>query len=151
MVLQDSVHIKSPPEKVWTFIEDPERIKFWNPKIQAITPISWGKRHVGYRYRIIYAMIHKASEFLAEIVEYRKPEKLVAHLTEGNLPRGSSVDEIYELSRSGEGTLLEQRIEIHNSGINIFFRLLIAFIFRFGRPTGKKYLEKLKELVEGDS
>lgn len=38
---------------------------------------------------------------------------------------------------------------IRNSGINLFFRLLIAFIYRFGKPTGKKYLALLKELVEG--
>jgi hypothetical protein len=52
------------------------------------------------------------------------------------------------LSRTAEGTLLEQKIEIHSSGVNICFRLLIAFISRFGRPTGQKYLENLKELVK---
>jgi hypothetical protein len=133
------------------FIEDPERMKSWNPKIRHISSISWGERAPGYRYRITYAMREKKSEFLAEIVEYRKPEKLVIRLTEGNLPRGSTINESYQLSPTVEGTLLEQRVEIHNSGINIFFRLLIAFIFRFGKPTGQKYLEKLKELVEAPS
>ena len=148
MILQDTVQIKSPPEKVWIFIEEPERMKVWNPKIQRISSISWGERTVGYRYRITYAMRKKTSEFLAEIVEYRKPERLVIRLTEGNLSSGSYTDEIYRLSRTAEGTLLEQRIEVHNSGINFFFRLLIAFISRFGKPTGQKYLENLKELVE---
>ena len=121
MILQDTVQIKSPPEKVWIFIEDPERMKVWNPKIQRISSISWGERAVGYSYRITYAMRKKTSEFLAEIVEYRKPERLVIRLTEGNLSSGSYTDEIYRLSRTAEGTLLEQRIEVHNSGINIFF------------------------------
>jgi hypothetical protein len=58
---------------------------------------------------------------------------------------------LYQLSTTVEGTLLEQRVEIHNSGINIFLRLLISFISRFGKPTGQKYLEKLKELVEASS
>ena len=88
-ILKDAVQIKSPPEKVWTFIEDPERMKAWNPKVQSISPISWGERAIGYRYRITYAMTNKASEFLAEITEWRKPEKLVIHLTEGNLPKNS--------------------------------------------------------------
>jgi uncharacterized protein YndB with AHSA1/START domain len=151
IILKDTVQIKSPPDKVWVFIEDPERMKYWNPKIQRISVISWGERAMGYRYRITYAMRGKTSDFLAEIVEYRKPEKLVIRLTEGNLPRDSHVNEIYQLSTTVEGTLLEQRVEIHNSGINIFFRLLIAFISRFGKPTGQKYLEKLKELVEAPS
>lgn len=148
MILRDSVRIKSPPEKVWRFIEDPERMKSWNPKVQSISPISWGERSVGYRYRVTYVMSRKANEFLAEIIEYRKPEKIVIRLTEANLPRGSTVNEIYELSPSEEGTLLEQRIEINNSGLNLFFRLLIAFIHRFGKPTEKRYLEALKELIE---
>jgi carbon monoxide dehydrogenase subunit G len=148
VILRDSVRIKSPPEKVWRFIEDPERMKSWNPKVQSISPISWGERSVGYRYRVTYVMSRKANEFLAEIIEYRKPEKIVIRLTEANLPTRSTVNEIYELSPSEEGTLLEQRIEINNSGLNLFFRLLIAFIHRFGKPTEKRYLEALKELIE---
>lgn len=151
MILKDTVQIKTSPDKVWTFIEDPERMKLWNPKVQRVSSISWGTRAVGYRYRITYAMSGKTSEFLAEIIEYRPPEKLVIRLTEGNLPTGSTIDEVYELSATAEGTLLEQRIEIHNSGINIFWRLLLAFISRFGKPMGQKYLEKLKELVEAPS
>ena len=151
MILKDTVQIKSSPENVWSFIEDPERMKSWNPKIQRISSISWGARSIGYRYRITYAMRNKTSEFLAEIIEYRKPEKLVIRLTEGNLSQGSYICEIYQLSRTAEGTLVEQTIEINNSRINIFFRLMIAFIYRFGKPTGQKYLEKLKELVETSS
>ena len=151
MTLRDKVQINRPPERVWPFVEDPERMKLWNPKIQKITPISWGDRDIGFRYRITYIMGKKASEFLAEIVEYRKPERLVIRLTEGKLAWGGYVSEVYELSRTKDGTLLEQRIEILNSGINIFLRLLIVFVLRFGSPTGRKYLERLKELAEAPS
>lgn len=148
MILKDSVQIHGSPDRVWAFIEDPQRMKSWNPKIQSIVSISWGQRTVGYQYRITYAMSGKTSDFLAEFVEYRRPEKLVVRLSEGRLPRGAAVHEIYELSPNREGTLLQQRVEFLNSGVNIFLRLLIAFICRFGKPTGQTYLEKLKELVE---
>jgi uncharacterized protein YndB with AHSA1/START domain len=150
MTLRDKVQIKTPPERVWPFIEDPERMKLWNPKIRKVTPISWGDRDRGFRYRITYFMGKKESEFSAEIVEYRKPERLVIRLTEGRLPWGGYVNEVYELSGDKDGTLLEQRIEI-DVEINIFLRWLIAFIVRFGSPTGKKYLERLKELAEAPS
>jgi uncharacterized protein YndB with AHSA1/START domain len=150
MILNDRVQIKAGPEKVWPFVEDPERMKLWNPKIQTIAPVSWGERGVGFRYRVTYVMNNKPKELLAEIVEYRKPEKLVVHHTEENPTPGSYVNEIYELSRKAAGTLLEQTIEI-NFPINIFLRLLMGFVYRFGKPTEKKYLEILKELVEGSS
>lgn len=110
-----------------------------------------GERDIGFRYRITYVLGKKESEFLAEIAEYRRPEKLVIRLTEGRLPRDGYANEVYELSQTKDGTLLEQRIEIENSGINIFFRFLIAFIRRFGVPMGKRYLERLKELAESPS
>lgn len=77
------------------FIEDPERMKSWNPKIRRISSINWGERAVGHRYRITYEMRKKTNEFLAGLIEYRKPERLVIPLTEGNLPRGSYTNEIY--------------------------------------------------------
>jgi uncharacterized protein YndB with AHSA1/START domain len=150
MTLRDRVQIKTPPERVWSFVEDPERMKLWNPKIRKVTPISWGDRDRGFRYRITYVMGKKENEFSAEIVEYRKPERLVIRLSEGRLPWGGYVNEVYELSGTRDGTLLEQRIEI-NVEINIFLRWLIAFIVRFGSPTGKKYLQRLKELAEAPS
>jgi hypothetical protein len=91
----------------------------------------------------------KESEVSAEIEEYQPPTKLVIRLTGGRLPPNGYAQEMYELSRQNGGTALTQTIQVHNSGINILFRLFIAFVHRFGKPTGKKYLTVLKELVEG--
>jgi uncharacterized protein YndB with AHSA1/START domain len=149
MILRDTVQVRCPPERVWRLIEDPERIKSWNPKIQRIAPISWGERSIGYRYRLTYVLGNRENDFLAEIVEYQKPVKLVIHLTEGNLPHDGYIREIYELSENKDGTLLKQRIEINNSDVNIFLQFLMVVIHRIGRPVAKKYLAGLKELAEG--
>jgi hypothetical protein len=53
------------------------------------------------------------------------------------------------LSGNSDGTLLRQRIEIENVEINVFLKLLMIVIHRFGSPVGKKYLVRLKELAEG--
>jgi uncharacterized protein YndB with AHSA1/START domain len=151
MILQDTVQIKSPPERVWRFIEDPKQMTYWNPKIQKITPISWGERHKGYRYRITYVLGNRANDFLAEIAEYEKPTKLVIRLTEGNLAPDGYVREVYELSGNNSATLLRQRIEIENVEINIFLKLLMIVIHRLGSPVGKKYLVRLKELAERET
>jgi uncharacterized protein YndB with AHSA1/START domain len=148
MILRDTVQIKSPPERVWHFIEDPKQMKSWNPKIQKITPISWGERAKGYRYRLMYVMGNRENDFLAEIVEYQKPTKLVIHLTEGKLAHDGYIREVYELFGNENGTLLKQRIEIRNVEINILLKLLMLVIHHIGMPVGKKYLVRLKELAE---
>ena len=148
MFLRDSIRINRPPENVWRYLEDPELMTLWNPKIKAVVPVSWGQRGRGHRYRIKYVMGGKEREVSAEIEEYQSPVKLVIRLTGGGLPPTGYAQEIYELSPEPGGTLLTQTIRVHNSGVNIFFRLLATFLQRFGKPTGKKYLAHLKELVE---
>jgi len=149
MILKDSVWINASPERVWEYLEDPERMRLWNPKIKAVASVSWGQRCKGFRYRVTYVMGGKENELSAEIEEYQPPAKLIIRHTGGRLPPNGYAQEIYELSRENGGTALTQIIRLHNSGINLFFRLLIALLYRFGTPTGKKYLTILKELVEG--
>ena len=151
VILKDSIRINAPPEKVWHYLENPGLLKRWNPKIKEIVPISWGQPARGHRYRITYVMGGKEREFSAEIEEYQSPVNLVIRLTGGSLPPTGYAQELYELSREHGETLLTQTIRVHNSGINVLVRLLMAVLQRFGKPTGKKYLVLLKELVEGNA
>ena len=99
--------------------------------------------------RVRYRMSGRESNFLAEFMEYQKPVKLLIHLSGGNLPVKGYIQEIYELTENTGGTLLKQRIEVHNSGKNIFSNCLILFIhYSFGIFSRKKYLRALKELTE---
>ena len=147
MIIRDSVEINRPPDKVWRFIENPELMKQWNPKVQWVTAGD-GKRGQGFVYGITYVTRGKAQEFRAEYVTYDAPCLLAIRLTSTAMPQDSFVEERYTLTDNGSSTLLEQHIEVHNSEINIFWKMLAAFIMRFGKPVGKRYLETLKELVE---
>jgi uncharacterized protein YndB with AHSA1/START domain len=151
MVLKDSVRINAPPEHVWPYLEDPERMRLWNTNIKEVGSISWGQRCQGFRYRLTYVLGGKESEASAEIEAYEAPVKLVFRLTGGRLPPTAYAQEIYELSPVPGGSILTQTIRVHNSRINVVFRLLIALLHRFGKPTGKKFLVRLKELVEASA
>jgi len=148
MVLRDKMQINRPPEIVWHFIADQDLLQLWNARIKAIVPVSQGRLVEGFRCRMRYDMQGKESNFLAEIMEYSEPLKLVIHLTGGNLPLGGYAQEVYELSKSGEGTVLRQNIGIHNSGINALLRCFMVSRHRFFRPAREKYVKRLKELVE---
>lgn len=147
MTIRDSIQIDRSADTVWKFVESPELMKQWNPKVQWVTAGDQ-KRGPGFTYGITYVMSSKAQEFRGEYVTYDPPHSLVIRLTSTEMPQDSFVEERYTLTDKGSSTLLEQRIEVNNSGINIFWRFLIAFITRFGKPVGKRYLETLKELVE---
>lgn len=92
-----------------------------------------------------------ASELEAEFVHFEPSSKLVIRHTDGSSsPHGRIIEETYELSERNGGTFLTQTICVENSGINIFFRLLIWVIQKWGKPTGKPYLGTFRDIIERD-
>ena len=150
MKLIDSIAVNAPAATVWAFLVNPENLPLWNPKVKRVSPASFSAPGPGYRYAITYQLHERtrATEFLAEFVRFEPLVKLVIRNTGGVGPRNQIIEEIYDLSERGGGTFLAQTVDIRNSGINVFFRLLIWFIQRWGKPTGKRYLETLRDIVE---
>ncbi len=152
MDLVNKIIINRPAGTVWAFLEDPQNMLLWNPKVKRVSPSSSSDFKQGYRYAITYQLNEKAAatEFLAEFVHFEPFSKLVIRHTGGISPHNRVIEEVYELSERGGGTLLIQTIHIENSGINIFLRLLILLIQRYGKPTGKPYLGTLRDIIESD-
>jgi carbon monoxide dehydrogenase subunit G len=148
MILKDKIQIDRSPEEVWQYIQSPAFMKEWNPGIRAFVPVSWGEPAEGYRYRVRYKMIGRENNFLAEFMEYQKPVKLLIHLSGGNLPVKGYTQEIYELAENTRGTLLKQRIEVHNSGMHIFSGCMTIFIHFFSRFSRERHLRLLKDFIE---
>jgi uncharacterized protein YndB with AHSA1/START domain len=154
MKLANSIFINRPAKTVWAFLENPANMLLWNPKVKHVSPSSFsGPTQQGYRYAITYQM-HEASpatEFLAEFVRFEPCSRLVIRHTGGLSSHDRVIEEIYELSERDSGTFLIQTIHITNSGINIFLRILIWVIQRWGKPTGKPCLETLRDIIESDN
>jgi len=149
MTLKDRIQIDRPPGEVWSYLQIPALMKEWNNDIKAVVPVSWGVPTEGYRCRVRYKMIGRESNFLAEFMEYQAPARLLIHLSEGSLPVKGYIQEIYDLSENTRGTLLTRRIEVYNSGLNIFSSCLIFMLhYSFGIFSGKRHLRKLKRLIE---
>jgi uncharacterized protein YndB with AHSA1/START domain len=148
IVLKDKVQIDRSAGEVWRFLQSPAVMKDWNPKIRAVVPVSSGEPSEGCRYRIRYDLNGKESNFLAEIMEYQEPSRLLLHLAGGSLPRRGYIQEIYELTPNANGTLLMQQTEIYTSGRDIFSGYLAAFIHFIGKLSKKRYLMTLKKLAE---
>ena len=148
LVLNDKVQVGRSAEEVWCFLQSPALMKDWNPKIKAVVPVSPGEPSEGCRYRIRYDLNGKESNFLAEIMEYEEPSRLLIHLTGGNLPYKGYIQEIYELTPNTQGTLVKQQIGIYTSSMRLFSGCRAAFTHYFGKLSKKRYLMTLKQLAE---
>ncbi len=130
------------------FVADPEMMMAWNPKVVKVSKINSGELQTGDSYTITYRMSSKDSSLRASVIRADKPQHLHIRMV-NHLPGDpqATVDEVYDLTSKGNQTVLEQNINA-DIKINFFLHLLIKFILRFGRPTGDRYLQNLKKLVE---
>lgn len=154
MKLVNKILIRRSAATVWVFLQNPENMLLWNPNVTHVSPSVFSNPQQGYRYTITYQLNKNAiaPELQAEFVHFEPFSKLVIRHTEGlSSPHNNRViEEIYELSERDGGTFLTQTIRIENSGINIFLRLLIWIIQKTGKPTGKPYLDTLRDIIERD-
>lgn len=123
----------------------------WNPKIVSVPDNVGVISSVGQRFEMTFSMSGKTRKSLAEVRTFEPFTHLVIrhHFTETLHP--TSCDEEYELVAVEGGTRIRQRITFGKGTIPWFWRAVIWFITRFGRPVGETYLEALRTLVENST
>ncbi len=151
MFLRSKVEIGIPPDAVWPFISDPGALRKWNGGIRAIVPISTGAWAAGSRWRVRYQFQGRENNYLAEVLEFEKPARLVIHLTGGDMPVKGYMQEIYELSPSEKGTLLKCSISLFGAGLNFLSGWAAFLSHHIFRRRHKRYLLTLKGLAESES
>lgn len=148
--MQDRILIAARPDQVWPYVADPELMAGWNPKIVGIDREARGPVTIGERFWITYRM-SKSVKMRVIAVELAAPARLVLRHESDPARPDRYVLEEYTLAEIAEGqTRVKQRINWRNSGMAIWWRPLIWLINTFGRPTGKRYLEELRDLVESE-
>ncbi len=147
MILRDRINIDCTTDAVWHLIEDPVLMKTWNLRVREVVPVTLERRKEGCRYRIRYQLSTLESNFEAEIMEYHEPQRFVLHLSGGCLPKGSYIQESYDLSGGGSTSLL-QTVELYGRGIGIMSKALFL-LSHLLRPSRKGHLLRLKRVAEG--
>jgi uncharacterized protein YndB with AHSA1/START domain len=98
-VVEFSVEVAAPPERVWEVTSDPRSLPRWDRRIEAVdVPASLG---VGSRFRVVMGFLAVRATVRAEIVEWEPPVRARIRLegpiratvstTIGALPEGRSL------------------------------------------------------------
>lgn len=148
MILTSTLQIQAPPETLWRLLVSPASLQSWNRNIGVIVPVSPGDLREGSRIRLRYSLRGKESNYLAEVLEYEEPKRLVFHLTGGNLPIRGYIQEIYELKSDADGTFLQQFIVLENTGLASLSLLVMKAGHIFKGLAGRKNLSALKDRAE---
>ena len=102
----------------------------------------------GDSFWLTYQLNGRETTCLARVTALDRPRLLEYELTSDSLPSGARMIERYEIRAHGDETELSQIVALGRSGMPWWAVALISFIHRLGRPTGKRYLETFRDLVE---
>jgi uncharacterized protein YndB with AHSA1/START domain len=147
MKVQGSVDIAAPPEKVWPFLVEAERILHWYTLLQKFEYTS--EQHAGPG--ATFSMEEKAGVFLklsfvmTEWVEY---QKLAFRMTSGNFVKGYEQTWALEPIPSGSRFTLREEVTMPYGPIG---RILGAFSRSSSEGHVKAILAKLKTLAQAEA
>jgi uncharacterized protein YndB with AHSA1/START domain len=144
MRVQRSIDIAAPPEKIWPFMVEPEKMMQWYPmknfrytgKQQSgvDTPFYFEEESAGTLMKLIFV-----------VTEWKENEKIAFKMTSGNFVKGYEQTWTIVTIPSGSRFTYMENIKMPYG----IFGKFIGLFARYGSlATMKKMLEKLKKLAE---
>ncbi|OGU29896.1 MAG: hypothetical protein A2X67_08685 [Ignavibacteria bacterium GWA2_55_11] len=150
MILRDAVEIQSSPDRVWKIVADPVAMPLWNDHVVRVTSPGSGPA-VGRAYSIMYALNGKVTECTGEFTVVEPCHRLVIKVRSTAVVPPLEAEERYDLEDRNGSTLLRQQVIVTSPRVPFPLNMLIWFVMKFGKPTGKRMLEVLKDLAESGS
>ncbi len=147
MKCSTTLDIAAPIDRVFTFVEDPEKLKLWLKGLQETTylPESGpGGKGVGTRFRQKIGEGGRVNEYDGEVTAYAPPKHLAVRIFADYF----AVDVNYRFTPVAGGTRLDYSAEA--TGSSWFMRFMGWLMGWMMRRMVQKQLARLKELAEAD-
>ena len=145
MKVQKSIEINAPPEKVWSFMTEPEKVLQWYIPLQKFEYTTDQRNAVGAPLYYEEKTALGSVKFNCVVTEWVEKEKFAFKMTSGNMMK--SYEEIWTVEPANAGsrfTFLEQG----ELSLGIIGKLLNPIAARSSGATVEKMLAKLKTLAE---
>jgi len=139
--------IACPPERLWTFLEEPELQKQWMKGLLANEPTS-GHRTVGSTFRLKIQEGRRVAEYDGEVTARDQPRHLGIRFWGGNMPKGMIMRVDYRLAAAADGTRLDYLAELESGSFPFMLKLLLPLIQLFSRWQLRRFMQTLKQLAE---
>jgi carbon monoxide dehydrogenase subunit G len=147
MKIFNRIQIKATPEKVFYWLEDPDRAMQWMTSVTKSEIIEETPNMIGTTFREYIEENGRGTEMRGLVTDFVSNKRFAVHL-EGDF---NSAEVSFTLKEKGDMTQLTQNVELHFKGM---MRILSLF---WGGSIKKKILRqvqnefnRLKELCEQD-
>src|SRR5438105_9458627 len=104
--IHKAVSVAAPVEKVFDFVDDPDRITSYTPNVERVENVQRTDQRVGDTFNVIYKVMGMTLDEKFTVAEYQRPARLVSHV-EGRM-KGTFA---WSFAPEGEGT--RASIDVH--------------------------------------
>src|SRR5215469_9926348 len=134
-----TVTIQQPPEKVFTYFKNVEKVQQWSP-VKNMRQLTDGPVGVGSQFAQTVSVLGQHFETVTEVTAYDEPKLMAFKPTSSPIPYETR----FTLSPTEEGTKVEVTIEGEPGG---FFKLAQPLIAAALHKQIQDQLNKLKKLI----
>lgn len=145
MKIEHSAEFDCPPERLWVWLEEPERQKQWMKGLLENEKTSEGPSRVGSTFRMRIQEGRRVADYEGEVTHHDAPRDLGVKFRGGCGGRDMEMRARYRLTDLGDGrTRLDYTAEGELPGL---FKLLAPLARLFGKLQLKGFLKTLQKLV----
>ena len=145
MRIERSVEIAAPPEKIWPFLVEPEKIMQWFTLLKKFEYTGEQCSGVGTPFYIEEKAGGPLMKLNFTAAEWVENEKLAFKMTSGNFVKGYEQTWTVEATPSGSRFAFMEQVDLP---YGIIGKLMGTFAQHGSEATVKEMLSKLKSLVE---
>jgi uncharacterized protein YndB with AHSA1/START domain len=147
MRVERSIEIAAPPEKIWPFIVEPEKILKWIITFQKFEYTTEQNSGVGTPFYVEEKAGGPLMKINFTVTEWVENKKLAAKMVSGNMVKSYEMRFTLEPTSSGSTFTFLETTELP-------FGIIGKLIGAIGKGTAeshvKQFLDKLKSLVESE-
>ncbi|MBE0415634.1 MAG: SRPBCC family protein [Dehalococcoidia bacterium] len=145
MRVERSIEIAAPPEKIWPFLVEPEKILKWCITLEKFEYTSALRRGAGTPFYFEEKAAGRLMKLNFAVTEWVENERLAFRMTSGNLVKGYEQRWTVEATPSGSRFTFMEEIELP---YGIIGKIMGLFSQRGSEATVEKMLANLKSLAE---
>lgn len=151
MQIQETTFFNCSRERLWSYIEEPEKQKLWMKGLLSNESTSPGHEGVGSTFRMVIQEGRKPATYDGEVTAHDKPRRLEIRFWGGCFPKGMITRVNYQLTEIGGQTRLDYLATVEGRKPGLLLRMMFVLFKFLGRMQLRSFLRKLKTLVETPS
>jgi uncharacterized protein YndB with AHSA1/START domain len=148
MRIVETAVFNCPRERLWSYIEEPEKQKLWLKGVLSNESTSPDISGVGSTFLLKIQEGRRVATYEGEVTEHDRPRRLEIRMWGGNFPKGMVMRVDYQLTEIEGGTRLDYTGTVEGKRPGFLMRLMMPLFKLFGRMQLRSFLRTLKQLVE---